>query len=312
MRDAVLVTDNWGPPIETIEGPFAGSLAVGEGWLTKRQLRSGLFTRLFQNSYVPSAIPITHELRCRAVAAIAPAGAVITGLSAAAVRGFDLAGAHDPVEVLVPEDVQFAAQRGVHIRRTRRGTIDNEPWHGVGLATPMRMTLDILTNSKLHRSLPRTVGYLDVLLREGLVDRDALRTWLVSRHENGILRARQAAELSDGRAESIPESELRVLLVLDDVIPDVQLKVYDRSGRYLGRLDLAFGRYKLAVEYDGEWHKEQAQRRFDAERRARFRADGWEFVIVTKEQLYGDPRGTVRAVREALSRRSAGTWATAN
>jgi very-short-patch-repair endonuclease len=69
------------------------------------------------------------------------------------------------------------------------------------------------------------------------------------------------------------------------------------------RLDLAFRERLLAVEYDGEWHAEGDQPERDAERRARLRKAGWEFVIVTKEQLYGDPRGMVCDVREAYFRR---------
>src|SRR5699024_1869773 len=148
-------------------GPFAGSLALREGWVTKKQLRSPLFVRLFHNVYLPAATPVTHELRCRAVAAIAPQETVITGLSAAALHGVSLAGSHDPVEVLLPEGVNFRAQRGINIRRTRRERVAAQPWDRVRLATPPWLMWDVLTNTRLRRSLPRVVGYGDSFVRAG-------------------------------------------------------------------------------------------------------------------------------------------------
>jgi very-short-patch-repair endonuclease len=293
------------PQLGDLTGPFAGSHAVSEGALTRKELRSPLLHRLFQNAYSPVNIPVTHELRCRAAAVVAPKGAVLTGCSAAVVRGLPLVGTQAMVEFMVPEETQFEAQRGMNIRRTRRGRIDSEPWHGIGLATPERMTLDILTNVRLHRSFPRIVGYLDAILRAGLVDSCELARLFRSRHVNGIVRARRALSMADPRAESIPESELRVQLVGAGLTPEVQVTVYDDYGVFLGRLDLAFPELKLAVEYDGQWHGEGDQPGLDRRRRAAFEAAGWEFLIVTKDQLYGDPRSVTAAVREALSRRSA-------
>jgi hypothetical protein len=229
--------------------PFLGSHAMATGAVTSRALRSPLFTRLFRNVYVASTVPVTHVLRCKAAALLAPDGAVLTGCSAAAVRGVELVGAHDPVEFVLPERLLFALQNGVHIRRTSRGRIDSEPWQTVRLASPPRLALDILINTKLHRSLPRVVGYLDALLRAGEVDALALANYLNGRRDNGIVRAKRALQLVDPRSESIPESELRVWLRVAGLEPDLQVAVTDEQGAFVGRLDLAFPDRKLAVEY---------------------------------------------------------------
>jgi len=289
-----------------LNGPFAGSHAVSEGALTGKQLRSPLFRRLFQNAYCP--VGITHELRCRAAAVIAPKEAVLTGCSAAVVYGLPLVEANDVTEFVLPEKTQFAAQRGMNIRRTRHGDIPSVPWRSIGLATPLRMALDILTNTRLHRSLPRVVGYLDTILRAGLVDSEELTRLVRSSHVNGIARARRALQLSDPRAESIPESELRVRLVMAGLVPEVQLSVHDAHGTFLGRLDLAFSDCKLAVEYDGAWHGEGDQPRLDQRRRSALEADGWEFVIVTRDHLYGDASALVATVQSALLRKRGGTF----
>lgn len=285
--------------------PFLGSHAVAAGAATERALRSPLFTRLFRNVYVASTVPVTHVLRCEAAALLAPAGAVLTGCSAAAVRGVDLVGVHDPVEFVLPENLLFAMQAGVHIRRTSRVRIDSEPWREIRLATSPRFALDILTNTKLHRSLPRVVGYLDALLRTGEVDAGALADYLKGRRDNGIVRAKRALRLADARSESIPESELRVWLTVAGLEPDLQVRVVDERGAFVGRLDLAFPDQKLAVEYDGDWHRDGDQPQRDEARRQAIRALGWRFVIVTKAELYERPKAVVASVRAALSRESA-------
>ncbi|WP_410634712.1 endonuclease domain-containing protein [Amycolatopsis sp. cmx-4-83] len=285
--------------------PFLGSQAMATGAVTERALRSPLFTRLFRNVYVASTVPVTHVLRCRAAALLAPSRAVLTGCSAAAVRGVELVGTHDPVEFVLPESVLFAMQDGVHIRRTSRGRIDSEPWQEIRLASSARLAFDILTNTKLHRSLPRVVGYLDALLRAGEVDASVLADYMRGRRDNGVVRAKKVLRLADPRAESIPESELRVWLTVAGLEPDPQVPVHDEHGVFAGRLDLAYPTQKLAVEYDGDWHRGGDQPQRDEARRQAIRALGWRFVIVTKAELYEAPKAVVASVRAALSRESA-------
>jgi very-short-patch-repair endonuclease len=199
---------------------------------------------------------------------------------------------------------KFTAKRGMHIRRTAIELAAGEPWEGIRLATPLRTTLDLLCNVKLRRSLPRTVGLLDVLLRNEFIKRDALDALLRTRHDRGIVRARRCLKLADPRAESIPESEVRVWLVLGGLEPDVQINVHDAAGDFLGRLDLGFSQVKVAVEYDGKWHGEPEQQRYDLARRRRLEDNGWTFIVVTQEWLREDPRGMVNTVRDALLRRT--------
>jgi very-short-patch-repair endonuclease len=280
--------------------PFVGSRAVAEDVVTLRELRSPLFTRLFRNVYIASTTEVTHSVRCRAAALLAPKGAVLTGCSAAAIRGLELVGPQDLVDFVVPENLQFDRQAGLYIRRTSR-VIDTEPWGDIELATPLRLALDVATNTRLHRSLPRTVGYLDAFLSSGLVDLAELHRYLRPRRDNGMVRARKAVALANARSESVPESELRVWLTVAGLKPEVQVDVVTASGGFLGRLDLAFPAQKLAVEYDGEWHLDGIQPRLDAQRRAAIEAEGWRFVIVTKADLYGDPKRVVAAVQASLS-----------
>ena len=155
--------------------------------------------RLFQDVYVPAGTSDTHQLRCEGAALILPPEAVITGRSAATVRGVALARASDPIEVLLPEIIQVNRRTGIDVRRTKTCAEDREPWGEIGLTIPLRMGLDLL----LDRTLPDAVANLDAVLRAGLVDRAELRRMLSQRRDHGIVLARQAEELADPRANHL-------------------------------------------------------------------------------------------------------------
>jgi hypothetical protein len=280
-----------------LNGPFRGSEAVGVGVLTATQLRSSAVRRVLQDIYVPAGIPDSHELRCEAAALAVHPGAVITGRSAATLRGVRLARAKDPVELVVPEAVRVFRRTGLDIRRTELCPGESEPWGAIGLATPLRMGLDLL----LDRTLPDAVADLDAVLHAGLVDRVELRRMLAARHDRGIVAARRAEELADPRAESPPESRMRVWLTLDGLRPVPQYWIVDPQGR-LACADLAFPEQQVAVEYDGSWREGElwALNR-DRERLNRVQAAGWEVVFVTAP-LLADPARMVATVRAALAR----------
>lgn len=280
-------------------GPFRGSEAIRTGTLTAGQLRGPGVRRLFQDVYVPAGFPDSHELRCEGAALVLPPEAVITGRSAATLRGVALARGADPVEVVVPEAVQVNRRSGIDVRRTETGADERETWRGTGLATSLRMGMDLL----LDRALPDGVADLDAVLRAGLVDRAALRRMLSQRRDHGIVRARRAEELADPRAESRPESRVRVWLVLDGLHPEPQHWIEDSRGR-LARVDLAFVAQRVAVEYDGSWREGElwALDR-DRDRLNRVQAAGWEIVFVTAA-LLRDPERMVGTVRAALARRA--------
>ncbi len=281
-----------------LAGVFCGSEAVIAGVLTREQLRGPQVRRLFRDVYVPAGTRITHALRCEGGALVLPPGTVLTGRSAATLRGVPLAGADDPVELVVPLETRVTRRRGFDLRRTEIGADDWEPWFDIGLATPLRMALDLL----LDRELPDAVADLDAVLRAGLVSTPAVQSLVARRHDRGIVRARRAAELADPRAESPQESRMRVWLVLDALAPEPQYWVHDAKGR-IARVDLAFPGQQLAVEYDGEWHGEWLHVGRDRERLNRLHAAGWEVVFVTARHLR-NPQRMVRTVHAALGRRA--------
>ncbi|MDQ3760357.1 MAG: hypothetical protein M3460_01225 [Actinomycetota bacterium] len=198
----------------------------------------------------------------------------------------------------MPLDTRIARRSGLDVRRSDLALSEKAKWSRIGLATPLRMSLDLL----LDRALPDAVADLDAVLRARLIDLRTLREAVTERSDRGIVVARRAVELADPWAESRPESRLRVYLVLDGLEPEPQYLVCDWQG-VVARVDLGFPRQRLAVEYDGEWHGEWRQISADRERLNRLQAAGWDVHFVTAQQLR-DPRSVVASVRAALAART--------
>jgi hypothetical protein len=125
-------------------GAFLGSEAVATGVLTADQLRGSQFRRLYRDVYLPAGTRVTHPVRCEGAALILPPAAVITGRSAATLRGIPLARAIDPVEIVAPLETRIARRAGMDVRRSDLTAAEMEPWSGIGLATPLRTSLDLL------------------------------------------------------------------------------------------------------------------------------------------------------------------------
>ena len=217
---------------------------------------------------------------------IIPPEAVITGRSAATVRGVPLAAPWDPVEVVVSEPARFGPIRGIVVRRSPRPMINGRDWGEARLATPERMGLDLA----LQRSLPDAVADLDAAARFGLVDRDRLMSYLAGRREHGVRQGRLAVELIDPRAESRPESWVRVILFRAGLVFTPQVEIVSRDGVLIARVDLGIEEIKLGVEYDGAWHGHPAQLSYDRNRLNSVQSEGWRLVFITADLRRDRPR----------------------
>ncbi|HVL85309.1 MAG TPA: hypothetical protein VM367_13625 [Pseudonocardia sp.] len=278
---------------------FLGSDAVAAGLLTPDQLRGPGVRRLFRNLYAPACVRVTHELRSRGATRILPADAVVTGRSAACVRGVQLAYPDDPVEIVAPLARRLVRRSGIDLRRTEVEPDESVPWAWGRLATPLRMALDLL----LDRPLPKAVADLDAVVRAGAVDLAEVAALVRARSDRGIVAARRAVALADPRAEVPPESEVRVWLMLAGLEPVPQYWVEDASGR-IARVDLAFPAQRVAVEYDGQWRDGQLWAlNHDRSRLNRVHAAGWEVVFVTAP-LLARPARMVAEVEGVLRSRS--------
>lgn len=288
----------WRPP-ELVGQIFQGSTALRHKLLTAHQLRSSAWRRLHRDVHCDNRLTQDHGLRCRAAALTMPAGAVIAGRSAAYLWGVDhAAGFAEPVEIIIGSTSPWMPQQSIRLHSTDLRTDD--------IATHAASDLRLTTASRTAWDLAAWVNVVDAvstidgLLGAGLVTPGQLAEFAIGRAgRRGSVRAKRAFELADGRAQSRPESRLRVNLVLDGFpIPEVQHPV-PVSGRLL-HPDLAWPEYKVAVEYDGEWHDNSGQFHLDRRRLNLLVTEGWIVLHVTSRRLRDDLDGVKRELRKSL------------
>jgi len=269
---------------------------MAEGAITRKQLRSLGYRRLVQGVYADPGLGVDHRLRCTAVALLLPAGTAIGGHSAAAWHGAPFAGLRDPVTVLRPADVRWTGPRGVRVHRTALVPGDVDVIDGVPVSSPLRTAWDVAALEPLGTA----VAALDAMVRCGAVTSADLTARVAdAAGEWGVTRVRRAVGLVDPRAESAPESRVRVALVLAGLAPVPQFHVLDR-GEFLGRVDFAWPEAKLVVEYEGAHHLDPEQIAADDVRYARLAAAGWRVIRLTTADLH-DLDSAVRRVRDALA-----------
>ncbi|WP_188756411.1 hypothetical protein [Microbacterium album] len=120
----------------------------------------------------------------------------------------------------------------------------------------------------------------------------------------GGLLMRALREVRAG-SESPGETRTRLLLVRAGLPePELNIEIFDDRGLFIARLDMAYPRYRVAVELDGRQHAEDA-RQFarDADRWAAIRAADWDLVRILQHHTRG-PRPEAPALVAAALRRA--------
>ena len=254
------------------------------------------YRRLVQGVYADPALDVDHRLRCRGVALLLPAGAAIGGHSAAAWHGAPFAGVQEPVTVVRPPDVEWKGPRQVRVHRSPLSRADVDVVDDVPVTTARRTAWDLAALEPLGTA----VAALDAMVRAGKLTVAQLEEMARGGSTRwGVSRVRRAFPLVDPRAESAPESKVRVALVLAGLTPVPQC-VVTHGGRFVGRVDLGWPEEKLAVEYEGAHHFVDEQIVRDDARYAALVAAGWRVIRLTVTDL-GDLDGVIRRVQAALA-----------
>jgi very-short-patch-repair endonuclease len=260
---------------------FRGSSAVACGLLTENELRGPAWLRVFRDVYACSTVALTHELRARSAAVFVAPGAVVTGRSAAVLWGLDLAGPADDVELTVPPDRPRSRVPGVVVRRSALTAEQVTRRSGVPVTTAVTTALEVSSRGPLEEA----VVVLDQFVAARLVDLASIREAAGVATGRGCRQVRMAAALADGLAASPQETRLRLLLHRSGLpMPVAQFTVRDALG-FAGRVDFAWPEQRLAIEYDGLWHRDPEQFAADRRRLNRLTAAGWRIVFVTAEDL---------------------------
>lgn len=278
-----------------LTGVFLGSHAIAAGHLTRERLRALSYRRLVRGVYADPALTYDHQLRARGAALLLPAGAVIGGHSAAAWYGAPFARVTDPVTVVCPSEVRWRGPNGVRVHRAPLAPGDVTTHDDVPVSSALRTAWDVAALEPLATA----VAALDGMVRaDELTLADLAAAAADGTGRWGVTRVRRAVPLVDARAESPPESWVRVALVLAGLAPVPQYEVYDR-GLFVARVDLAWPELRLAVEYDGAYHFDDDQVPEDAERLAALEAAGWRVLRVVAADLR-DMAALVQRIRDAV------------
>ncbi|SCF32983.1 hypothetical protein GA0074696_4498 [Micromonospora purpureochromogenes] len=281
---------------------FFAREAVHGGLLTRGDLRSSAWRRVFHNVYADARLDLSHRGRCRAAASwLFPPGCAIAGRSAVALYGGVSPRADDPVEVLVQPASRFGPLSGllIHVAPWREGEV--RLVDGCAVTTPVRTCWDLAS----WLDLVNAIALIDSLRHVGAVDLPELEHYLATRRgERGWRRFAQAVSLSDAGAESPPESQLRVRLVEAGLPRPVTQHVIERAGRFVARVDLAWPELKVAIEYDGLWHHDPDQFHRDRRRLNRMLGDDWIVLHVTSKRMREDFDTFLTEVRTALTTRT--------
>jgi Protein of unknown function (DUF559) len=281
------------------DGPFRrtdlAELGISEKTF-RRAVTQHQIRRVVRGVFVVSHAPDTIELRARAVAKAVKPHHVVTDRTAAWLYGIDV---HTYGELDVTPDIETCALRwnepstlsGVDGRTRDLRPKDIALLHGLRITTPLRTALDLGCCLRRREAYAAVNAFARVF---GLTRGDYVRALARYRRRRGVVQLRQLVQLVDPRVES--ERESWVMLAIHDAglpLPEPQHWI-EIDGVPVYRLDFAYQRLRIVVEYDGiDAHlrtREQQER--DEERRAWLRDHGWTVVVVRRGDF----------TREALDR----------
>lgn len=285
------------------DGPFRRADALRLG-LTDKHLRGRRFRRIFRDVYAPVEIPDSLHLRCAAARLLVPEHAVFCGATAAQLCRIPVPGDRR-VHVALPAKTRTPPKvSGIVVHRYAIGPA--EVWRsevaGEWVVRPERLFLE------LAAALPRLDMIIagDQLLRMGWTTVGELETYLKDCYRRrGRRRARNALPLLEARSDSPTETRLRMLLV-DNGFPRpvANLDVYDEQGIWIGRPDLSYPASKIAIDYEGRHHREDAdQYHEDIGRDDLFALNGWIHLKYDARLLFRRPEAILDDVATALRRR---------
>ena len=279
--------------------------ALGGRRAADAALASGEWQRVLRGTYAPGELPVDLALRCRAAQLLLPPQARVADRCLLWVLGVDVLPPGPPLlEVVVPRGAVVPKRSYLRARTAAvpaRDAMLLQPY-GMRCLRPVRAAADLLR----RLPLPDAVVVADAVQHASLGTRQELQDELLNHAGlRGVRRAAQALDLSDARAESPPESRLRLALVEAGLSPVPQFEVYDR-GRFLARVDLAFPHLKVAIEYDGRAvHEREDVFTRDRQRQNDLVRAGWLVLRFSAADLRFGAASAVAQVLAACTARAA-------
>lgn len=286
-------------PEDLTAGPFRPGDFREHGF-SVHVLRGRRVQRVSHGVYLRSGRDPTLVDRCRALGLVVPGDVAFSHMTAGQLMGVPGWGVADPrVHLTRPPGSSALRRSDVVQHRCQLRPEDRWTVAELIVTSPVRTLFDL----SAHLRLDRLVGVGDYSIRYLGVTTAALEE-IVDDAEGrrGIRRLRQALPLMDARAESPPESLVRVwckLARLPHLEP--QGEVWD-GDELIATVDLLDDEHRIVVEYEGAHHRQGPQYAYDIQRRARLRRRGYR-VVQVEASMMRSPRGVVLFIASDMRQR---------
>jgi len=238
----------------------------------------------------------------RAVALVLRDDQRFSHATAAALWGAPLPRTFDDAEVHVATIGRAALMRRPGVVAHRTLDADTRECDGLPVSSPARTWAECAT----------LFGFRDLVVLgdhlvgpSRLVSIDDLARALRPR-TRGVTLARAALAAVRAGSESPMETRLR-LDVVEAGFPEPELNrdVHDADGTFLGRVDMCWPTLRIALEYDGDQHRERDAFQHDQRRGNGFAVNGWILIHATSSDA-ARPAVLFERLRQAFAARRAG------
>ena len=255
--------------------PFIGSEAVRAGRLSPYTLRSR-FAAIHPDVYIAKDAEINAITRAKAAFLWTGRRGVAAGRSAAILHRAKWVSASQPAQVLWGNR---RASTGIEVWSNIVADDEITLIDGVRATTPARTSFDIACRYPIGKA----VAAIDALARAThLKMADVEMVAARYKGRRGIRNAFEVLDLVDPGAESPRETWLRLLVMRHGFPrPQTQIQIFDEYGVRVAVPDMGWEDRKLALDYDGEHHRDPAQFNRDIRRHDNLTELGWTDIRVT-------------------------------
>lgn len=281
--------------------------AADRAGVSRQRLRRSDLVRPTRSVRWSRARPPDAVRRIRALRPILLPGQFVSHVSAAVLWGLPVPdGDGDAAPVHITSVIPAAQPRRVGVvghRITRDRASVAERW-GVPASTPAALWVDcgaLLTVDQL------------VVLGDAIVTEARCRTTIDDLRRAltragaraGVRRLREALEHVRVGAGSPQETRTRLAIVRAGLPePELQVEIRDDAGWFVARVDMAYPRQRIVIEYEGDHHRTDAEQWASDLRRYR-EVDrlGWAVVRWSRSDLGPHRSGALAHLRSLLARR---------
>ena len=150
---------------------------------------------------------------------------------------------------------------------------------------------DLAVDDMIRRKVITWDRMLDQLIRHARRGRNgvgSLRAVLDERYQAGVGdTVLEGAFIRELHRRAMPE-------------PVPQLRIYDRSGHFIARVDYAYPDLKIAIELDSLKYHGDPVFESDRDKRLRLTVEGWIVIEITWKMLVGNPDAVFRRLATVL------------